>query len=285
MTAIAGSAAVVTGAAQGIGRALAMELARRGCEVALADRDQAGMRDVAQAIAAASNVKTSEHVVDMGDAAAVARMAEAVMHAHPRLNLLFNNAGVALFGQFHEVSPVDMEWLMNINFWGVVNATRAFLPHLEAQPAAHIANTSSIFGIIAPPGQTSYSAAKFAVRGFSEALRHELDMRNSTVRLSVVHPGGIATDIARSSRVGAFMTDNVRRAQSIERFDAMVQTSPADAALRILRGIEADEPRILIGPDARKMDILQRLKPGTYWATIAKGLEKTIAKAGKGRRA
>lgn len=284
MTKIAGSAALVTGAAHGIGRALAEELARRGCDVALADRDDAGMRDVAQSIAATSRVRTSQHVVDMGDAAGVAGMAQDVLEAHPRLNLLFNNAGVALFGQFHEVSAADMDWLMNINFWGVVNATRALLAHLEAQPAAHIVNTSSIFGIIAPPGQTAYAAAKFAVRGFSEALRHELDKRNSTVKLSVVHPGGIATDIARRARVGTFMTDTARHTESVERFDAMVQTSPENAALRILSGIEANAPRILIGPDARRMDLLQRLKPATYWATIAKKLEKTIAKAGRGER-
>ncbi len=285
MTAIHGSTAVVTGAAQGIGRALALELAQRGCDVALADRDEAGMRDVAQAISAVSTANVSIHKVDMGDAGQIEAMAADIIARHPKLNIVINNAGVALVGQFHEVSKADMEWLMNINFWGVVNATRAFLPHLETQPAAHIANTSSIFGIIAPPGQTSYSAAKFAVRGFSESLRHELDMRHSTVRLSVVHPGGIATSIARNSRVGAFMTDNLRRTQGIERFDAMVQTSPEDAAIRIIEGIEANEPRILIGSDARRMDILQRLKPGTYWATIAKKIEKTIAKSLKGKKA
>jgi short-subunit dehydrogenase len=169
---------------------------------------------------------------------------------------------------------------MNINFWGVVHATRAFLPHLARRPAAHIVNLSSIFGIIAPPGQTAYSAAKFAVRGFSEALRHELQMAASPVRLSVVHPGGVATNIARNSRAGVGVTDNARRVQSIERFDAVARTSPKAAALRIITGIEKNQPRILIGNDARFMDLLQRLRPATYWAPMARMIEKAM-KAGK----
>jgi short-subunit dehydrogenase len=173
-----------------------------------------------------------------------------------------------------------MDWLFNINFWGVVHATRAFLPHLATQPAAHIVNLSSIFGIIAPPGQTAYSAAKFAVRGFSESLRHELKMAGSSVRLSVVHPGGVATNIVRNSRTGTGVTDNTRRADSIDRFDAMAITQPAAAAQRIITGIEKNHPRILIGGDARFMDLLQRLLPGSYWSIMAKKLEKrmTVAK-------
>jgi short-subunit dehydrogenase len=174
-----------------------------------------------------------------------------------------------------------MEWLMGINFWGVVNVTRAFLPHLEKQPSAHIANLSSIFGIIAPPGQTAYAAAKFAVRGFSESLRHELALRNSSVRLSVVHPGGIATGIARNARVGAHMHDNARRAEGIDRFEAMAQTTPDEAARVIIDGIEANKPRILIGSDARFIDVLQRLLPGTYWARLQKQVDKAAAKLAK----
>jgi short-subunit dehydrogenase len=174
-----------------------------------------------------------------------------------------------------------MDWLMNINFWGVVHATRAFLPLLSRQREAHIVNLSSIFGIIAPPGQTAYCAAKFAVRGFSESLRHELAMAASPVRLSVVHPGGVATNIARNSRTGSGMTDNARRAQSIERFDAVARTTPTAAALRIIEGIEKNQPRILIGNDARFMDLLQRFRPATYWAVLARRIEKMAAKAGK----
>ena len=135
--------------------------------------------------------------------AQIAEFARAAISAHPGLNILINNAGVALMGQFHELDQAEMDWLMNINFWGVVHGTRAFLPHLASRREAHIVNLSSIFGIIAPPGQSAYAAAKFAVRGFSESLRHELAMANSPVRLSVVHPGGIATNIARNSRAGA----------------------------------------------------------------------------------
>jgi short-subunit dehydrogenase len=279
MTAIPGAAVAVTGAASGIGRALAIELAARGADLALADRDEAGLQSVAAEIAkgsaqTGSTRKVSLHRVDIGDSEAVTAFARVAIAAHPALNIVINNAGVALLGQFHEIDQAQMEWLFNINFWGAVHATRAFLPHLASQPASHIVNLSSIFGIVAPPGQTAYSAAKFAVRGFSEALRHELQMAKSPIRLSVVHPGGIKTNIVRNSRAGTGVTDNERRVQSIERFDAIAQTSAKDAALRIIKGIEKNEPRILIGGDARFMDILQRFRPATYWNVMAKRIEK-----------
>jgi short-subunit dehydrogenase len=160
-----------------------------------------------------------------------------------------------------------------------VHATRIFLPQLSAQPEAHIVNLSSIFGIIAPPGQTAYCASKFAVRGFSESLRHELQMAASPVRLSVVHPGGVATNVARNSRTGSGITDNARRAESIERFDRIAKKTPAAAAARIIEGIERNEPRILIGSDARFMDLLQRFRPATYWAPLARHLERMASKA------
>ena len=156
------------------------------------------------------------HGVDVGVPSQIEVFAQAAVAAHPGLNIVINNAGLALMGLFNELDQAEMEWLMNINFWGVVCATRAFLPHLATRPEAHIVNLSSIFGIVAPPGQTAYAAAKFAVRGFSESLRHELAMAKSPVRLSVVHPGGVATNIVRNSRTGVGMTDNAHRAQSIE---------------------------------------------------------------------
>jgi short-subunit dehydrogenase len=272
MTAIRGAA--VTGAAGGIGRALALELAARGCDLALADRDDAGLATLAAEIARAHSQKVTVHRVDVGEPQQIQDFAQAAIADHPGLNIVVNNAGVALMGQFDEIDQAQMDWLMNINFWGVVHGTRAFLPHLSAQHEAHIVNLSSVFGIVAPPGQTAYAAAKFAVRGFSEALRHELAMAASPVRLSVVHPGGVATNIARHSRAGSGMTDNARRAQSIERFDAAARTSPKDAALRIIKGIEKNQPRILIGNDARMMDLLQRLRPATYWAVMARRIEK-----------
>ena len=282
MTAISGSAAAVTGAASGIGRALALELAARGCDLALADRDEAGLQQVAAEIARDGKRKVSTHRLDVAEPGQIQEYAAAATSAHPSLNIVINNAGVALLGQFNEIDQAQMDWLFNINFWGTVHGTRAFLPHLARQPAAHIVNLSSIFGIIAPPGQTAYCAAKFAVRGFSESLRHELKMAGSPVRLSVVHPGGIATNIVRNSRTGSGVTDNARRADSIERFDAMAINTPATAAQRIITGIEKNEPRILIGGDARFMDLLQRLLPGSYWSIMAKRLEKRMTVKEKG---
>jgi short-subunit dehydrogenase len=276
MTQINGSAAAVTGAASGIGRALALELAARGCDLALADRDEAGLQSVAAEIAKTHPRKVSTHRVDVGEPAQIAAFADAASAAHPKLNIVINNAGVALLGQFNEIEQAQIEWLFNINFWGTVHGTRAFLPILAKQPQAHIVNLSSIFGIIAPPGQTAYCAAKFAVRGFSESLRHELAMANSPVRLSVVHPGGVATNIARNSRTGTGVSDNARRAQSIDRFDAVAKTTPPAAAQRIILGIEKNQPRILIGNDAWFMDLLQRFRPATYWAPLAKRLEKAM---------
>jgi short-subunit dehydrogenase len=280
MTAISGSAAAVTGAASGIGRALALELAARGCDLALADRDEAGLQQVAAEIGRDGKRKVSTHRLDVAEPGQIQEYAAAATSAHPSLNIVINNAGVALLGQFNEIDQAQMDWLFNINFWGTVHGTRAFLPHLARQPAAHIVNLSSIFGIIAPPGQTAYCAAKFAVRGFSESLRHELAMANSSVRLSVVHPGGVSTNIARNSRTGSGVTDNARRAQAIDRFDAVAKTTPAAAALRIIQGIEKNQPRILIGNDARFMDLLQRFRPATYWAVLAKRIEK-MTNAGK----
>ncbi len=281
MTAIRGAAAAVTGAASGIGRALALELATRGCDLALADRDEAGLQAVAAEINHGHQRKVTVHRVDVSEPQQIADFAQAATAGHPGLNIVVNNAGVALLGQFNEIDQAQMDWLMNINFWGVVHATRAFLPHLARQREAHIVNLSSIFGIVAPPGQTAYAAAKFAVRGFSESLRHELQMAASPVRLSVVHPGGVSTNIVRNSRAGTGVTDNERRAQSIERFDAVAKTTPAAAARRIIQGIENNQPRILIGNDARFMDLLQRFRPATYWAVLARRIAKTANAAKK----
>lgn len=272
MTAIRGSAAAVTGAAGGIGRALALELAARGADVALADRDEAGLASVAAEIG--SKQKVTTHRVDVGKPADITAFAQAALAAHPSLNIVINNAGVTLLGTFTEIDQSQMDWLMNINFWGTVHATRAFLPQLATRKEAHIVNLSSIFGIISPPGQTAYCASKFAVRGFSESLRHELQMAASPVRISVVHPGGIATNIARNAPSGSGMTDNARRSEAIERFEKIAKKSPAAAAARILDGVERNELRILIGSDARFLDLLQRFRPATYWAFMAKRIEK-----------
>jgi short-subunit dehydrogenase len=280
MTAIKGAAAAVTGAAGGIGRALALELAARGCDLALADRDEAGLKAVEAEITRAHVRKVSVHRVDVGEPAQVADFAQAATMAHPGLNIVINNAGVALIGQFKEIDQAQMDWLFDVNFWGVVHSTRAFLPHLSRQREAHIVNLSSVFGIVAPPGQSAYAASKFAVRGFSESLRHELQTDNSPVRLSVVHPGGISTNIARNARTASGITDNTVRPQSIDRFEAMTRTSPAVAALRIVEGIEKNQLRILIGNDARFIDLIQRFRPATYWAVLQKQVQRRLTRKG-----
>ena len=281
MTAINGSAAAITGAASGIGRALALELAAGGCDVAIADRDEAGLAATAAELATRGR-KVTTHRVDVSDPAQIQAFATAATAAHPGLNIVINNAGVALLGQFGEIDQAQFEWLMNINFWGVVHGTRAFLPHLERQKAAHIVNISSIFGIIAPSGQTAYCASKFAVRGFSESLRHEFWLNNSPVQLTVVHPGGIKTNIVRNMRTGAAITDNARRVESIERFDTeFAKTTSEVAAQTIIRGIEKNAPRVLIGNDAKFMDLLQRFRPGKYFKVMQRQLAKRAAAQGK----
>jgi short-subunit dehydrogenase len=281
MTAISGSAVAVTGAASGIGRALALELAARGADLAIADRNEAGLAAVAAELAQ-SGRKVTTHRLDVSDPAAIEAFALAATAAHPSLNIVINNAGVALLGQFSEIDQSQFEWLMNINFWGVVHGSRAFLPHLASRPASHIVNISSIFGIIAPPGQTAYCAAKFAVRGFSESLRHELTLANSPVKVSVVHPGGIKTNIVRNMRTGVGVTDNARRSESIERFEnEFAKTTAQDAAKTIIAGIEKNAPRILIGGDARFMDLLQRFRPGTYFKVLQRRLAKREAQQAK----
>jgi short-subunit dehydrogenase len=269
---VRGSVAVVTGAAGGIGRALALDLAAHGCSLALADLDEAGLATAA-ATARMSGVSVSEHVLDVADAASVSALPDAVLAVHGRVNLLVNNAGVALMGDFTQTSPEDFAWLFEINFWGTVRNTRAFLPVLRREPVAQIVNVSSIFGIVAPGGQTAYSASKFAVRGFSEALQHELE--TTGVGVSVVHPGGIATAIARNARVSVGI-DRADAKRALELFTHLAITSPEQAAARIVTGILRREKRILIGRDARLLDALQRLLPTGYWPLIRKQTRQTL---------
>ena len=179
-----------------------------------------------------------------------------------------------------EFAPEQLREQMELNFFAATELTRLVLPRMRKQGSGHVLNLTSIGGLVSPGGFGAYCAAKFAVRGFSESLRHELRMTDSPVRLLVVHPGGIASNIARNSRSGAGVTDNARRVQSIERFEQLSKTTPQAAALRIIAGIEKNQPRILIGNDARFMDLLQRLRPTTYWAPIARRIEK-MTKAGK----
>ena len=267
--------AVVTGAGSGIGQALALALAARGCILVLADRDAESLA-ITAAQARALGATVSEHVVDLGDTAALEAFASDVMAQHKRVSLLVNNAGVALAGSFDQVSIADMEWLFAINFWAPVRLCKAFMPALRSGQMAHIVNISSLFGLIAPAGQSAYSAAKFALRGFSESLRHELE--GSGITLSVVHPGGIKTSIAKSARIPAGINGTELR-EGLERFDKFLALAPKDAAARIMAGIAKREPRILIGNDARRGDILQRLMPATYWKPMRKSLERKLQKS------
>ena len=261
--------AVVTGAGSGIGRALAQQLAASGSSLALADVDEAGLQQTAQSLEKKSGLVTT-HVVDVAEEEGMRSFAEDVNKRHARVTLLINNAGVALEGTFEEISLDDFRWLMNINFWGTVYGVKYFLPMLKREVRSHIVNLSSVFGLIAPPGQPAYSASKFAVRGFTECLRHEL--AGTPVRVACVHPGGIRTAIARRARVGAGVT-RTGREEEVARFERLFRTSAEEAASRILRGVERSEPRILIGTDAYQIDILQRLRPGTYWKTLSHKLK------------
>ena len=266
MSFVSSGVAVVTGAGSGIGRALAQQLSAAGSALAIADIDEKGLTETAATL---TNKKAavSTHVLDVSNEEGVRSFAEDVAARHGRVTLLINNAGVALIGTFEEISLDDLRWLMGINFWGVVYGVKYFLPFLKQQPRAHIVNLSSVFGIIAPVGQSAYSASKFAVRGFTEAVRHELE--GTSVFVSCVHPGGIHTPIAKRARLGANAARN-KHEEAIARFEQLTPTSPEAAAARILKGVERREPRILIGRDARQIDIVQRLRPATYWKMMAK---------------
>ncbi len=261
---ISGGVAVITGAASGIGRALAAALAARGCALALVDRDTAGL---AQTAAACGAVRVSQHALDVGDEAALAALPAAVLAEHGRVTLLINNAGVALVGSFAELTLEEFRWLLQINLWAVVALTKAFLPELARQPRAQIVNISSIFGIVAPPGNSAYVTAKFAVRGFSEALRHELDGTN--VAVLVVHPGGVATKIGTDARVAAAVNPRLAADGKVQ-FNKTLRLSPDIAAARILRAVDRRERRVLVGGDAVLLDLLARLLPERYWQLMAR---------------
>jgi short-subunit dehydrogenase len=261
-----GGVAVITGAASGIGAALAANLAARGSNLAVADRNGEGLARVAAA-ARQTGVTVSEHVLDVADADAIAVLPESVLAAHGRVTVLVNNAGVALGGTFAQVTLDDFAWLFDINFWATVRLTKAFMFALQQEPAAHIVNVSSLFGLVAPPGQAAYCASKFAVRGFSEALRHEL--LGGPVTLTVVHPGGVRTAIASSARVPQGVDPEEARAAAKE-FEKLLVTKPEDAAEQIARAIVARQKRLLIGGDARMVDRIQRLFPAGYWKLIGR---------------
>jgi NAD(P)-dependent dehydrogenase (short-subunit alcohol dehydrogenase family) len=267
---LGGRTAVVTGAASGIGRAIALALARRGCHLALADVNAEGLAETALMVKARNapvNLQVTTHDLDVGDSQAIAAFPDQVVAAHRGVDLLVNNAGVALGGTFSEVSEADFEWLFAINFWGVVRMTRAFLPLLKASDDARLVNLSSLFGLIAPPGQTAYAASKFAVRGFSESLRHEL--KGSSVGVTVVHPGGVATAIAKNARVSNAVSAD-RLARSSASIQAMLKLPPDVAGETIVQAIERRKARVLVGSDAKFASLFERLAPVTYWDLLGR---------------
>ena len=283
MSFLSDGVAVVTGAGSGIGRALAEQLAAAGSSLALADIDEAGLEETARSLVRQGG-QVSTHLVDVAKEEAVKAFAREVSERHGRTTLLINNAGVALEGNFDEVSLDDFRWLMDINFWGLVYGVKYFLPLLKRQPRAQIVNLSSLFGIIAPAGQVPYAASKFAVRGFTEALRHELE--GSAISVACVHPGGVRTAIARHARLGA-ATPPAKREENIARFERFARTPPEKAAAVILRGVERRSPRILIGVDAYQIDVFQRVCPATYWKAIMRlfGAGPTVREKSKARAA
>jgi NAD(P)-dependent dehydrogenase (short-subunit alcohol dehydrogenase family) len=267
--------AAVTGAASGIGRSLAFALAREGCHLALSDLQEAALVQVAEELRPLG-VRVTTAKLDVAERAAVYAWADQVVADHGRVNLIFNNAGVALGATVEGVTYEDFEWLMNINFWGVVYGTKAFLPHLKASGDGHVINLSSVFGIVGIPTQGAYNAAKFAVRGFTESLRMELDMMRCGVSATSVHPGGIKTNIARAARLSesvAAVGADPKRAH--EKLGAAFRTSPNEAARVILAAVKKNQPRVLVGADAYVIDAAARLLPVGYQA-IVRGAAKRM---------
>jgi len=259
------SVAVITGAASGIGRALAVRFAQEKIAgISISDVDEKGLNETAELVEK-FDVSVSKHIIDTSKLEQIEQLKTEVLAKHERATHLINNAGVGLLGTFEQISLEDFEWLMNINFWGVVYGCKVFLPILKQQEAAHIVNISSVFGLVAPPEQTAYCASKFAVRGFTESLRHELEDTN--VRVSSVHPGGIKTNIARSSRLGKDTPKDYQE-QAADFFETVALTSPEQAAETILKGIKNENPRILIGKDAHAISYVSRLFPKKYLKMI-----------------
>ncbi len=269
MKSIHAKVAAITGAGSGIGRATAELFARRGCRVALSDVNEPALEETAR-LCRAHGVEVRTARVDVAQREAVHAWADDVARALGAVHIVVNNAGVALSATLEDTRYEDFEWLMNINFWGVVHGTKAFLPHLKAVDAGHIVNVSSVFGLIAVPTQGAYNAAKFAVRGFTEALRQELEVDYPHLGVTCVHPGGIKTNIARSARYSERVGWVDSRAGSD--FDKLAASSPERAAADILSAILGNRRRQLIGGDALVIDLAQRLMPTLYQRVLVAGM-------------
>jgi len=271
MKLFANKVAAITGAGSGIGRALALNLAQQGCHLALSDVNEQGLADTVQQ-AQAFGIKVTSQKLDVANKDGVHAWADSVVRDHGKVNLIFNNAGVALGSTVEGMSYEELAWVMNINFWGVVYGTKAFLPYLKASGDGHIVNVSSVFGLCSQPTQSAYNASKFAVRGFTEALRQELDLEKAPVSVTCVHPGGIKTNIAKAAK----MNDSIRSvgldpSTSTKNFEKMFRTTPAEAANVILNAVQKDSRRVLIGGDAYVIDAMQRLLPTSYQKLVTMG--------------
>jgi NAD(P)-dependent dehydrogenase (short-subunit alcohol dehydrogenase family) len=277
MKSFAGKVAAVTGAGSGIGRALALTLALRGCHLALCDVDWGGLEETARLVRRAG-LRVTVQRVDVADRVAVHRWADLVAEEHGKVNMVFNNAGVALGSTVEGGSYEDFEWLFGVNFWGVVHGTRAFLPHLKASGEGHVVNVSSVFALISVPGQAAYNASKAAVRAFTDALRMELEMSGAPVGVTCVFPGGIKTNIARNSRGDASVEALGLDAEGgREKFEKLFVTEADEAAGVILRAVERNERRVLVGRDARLIDGLARLLPGAYQPVVERLALKSLS--------
>lgn len=282
MKKLAGRVAVITGAGSGIGRALAENLGAQNCRLALADINAQGLQETADSLTA-KGIEVITQKLDVANREAVYAFADEVMKQFGEVHMVFNNAGVALGATVESMSYEDFEWLMNINFWGVVYGTKAFLPYLKQSDEGHIINVSSVFGLIGVPTQSAYNAAKFAVRGFTESLRQELEIENSNVSCTSIHPGGIKTNIAKNAR----MNDDIEKitgtsgAKATADFEKMFRTTPEEAAATILNGVKHNKRRVLIGADAVAIDTMQRLLPTTYQRLMASGQKMLLKRKGK----
>lgn len=275
MKALDGKVVVITGAGSGIGRELALNAATRGAVLALSDIDEVGLMETAERARTrmAREVRTDK--LDVSDRAAMASYAASVKEELGRVNVVVNNAGVALHGDFEETSYEQFEWVMGINFWGVVQGTKEFLPHLIESGDGHLVNISSLFGLMGMPGQSAYNAAKFGVRGFTEAVRQEMLVAGHPVQVSCVHPGGIKTAIARNART----TASHDQATVARLFDTkLARTSAETAAQVIVDGILANKPRIVVGADAKALDALVRLVGPRYQGIVAKAAARVMTR-------
>lgn len=256
--------AAITGAGSGIGRALAVALASEGCALALADVNEQGLEETAGLVA--KQVKVTTAVVDVADKDAVFSWAEQVANEHGKINLVINNAGVALSGSAMELPLEDIEWITGINYWGVIYGTRAFLPYLEASGEGHVVNVSSISGLLAQPYLSAYNATKFAVRGYTEGLRQDLALAGSCVSATSVHPGGIKTNVAKAGRKHASVgkLTGMNDADTVKEFEKGFFTTPEKAAAIIIKAVRKNKRRVLVGWDAYIFDLMPRLLPTSY---------------------